>query len=103
MFLRIMDPRIGYFPDKITYKRDKSVYVKYNIEHEAWSAAPISRQIDMLAENLANGVQKIKETRLNAEDRVVLLAAIEKARATIAAKAGDLTDEALTIVPNRSK
>lgn len=95
MFPTIMDPRIGALADKITYRKDGSIYLKTNIDHRVWSNATIGEQVDILAKNLRDGILQIKQDKLVDEDRVLLLRAIETARQFVSAKALDLTDVAL--------
>jgi hypothetical protein len=96
IFPRIMDPRIGTFKDFVTYKRDRSVYVGENIDHEKWSSAPAVEQVDLLAENIANSVRKVRSSRLNDEDRDLLLGIVEQARNLVKEKVAPMSEEELS-------
>jgi hypothetical protein len=96
VFPQIMDPRIGSFKDFVTYKRDRSVYVGENIDHEKWSSTPAVEQVDLLAENIANSIRKIRNSRLNDDDRKLLLGIVEQARTLVKDKVAAMSEEELS-------
>ena len=95
VFPQIMDPRVGTFKEFVTYKRDRSVYVGENIDHEKWSSAPAVEQVDLLADNIANSIRKIRSSRLNIDDRDLLLGIVEQARIVVKEKVSTMSETEL--------
>jgi hypothetical protein len=77
----IVDPALGQWPDKITYKRgEPAIGIAVNIAFDEWLSASRDVQIDLLAGALLGGLRQIKESKLCSDDRDKLEQAIERAR-----------------------
>ncbi len=72
-------------PDYVTYKRDGTVFIATNISYESWISAGNGEKIDLMAENIAESLRKIRKVRLAEIDLRFLLSAVEKARSLLRA------------------
>lgn len=76
VFPTILNPDIASMPDFITHKRDFSVLVGLNIDHQAWIASSIEDRTSLLRDNLRASIKMIRKSYLLAADRDTLLDAI---------------------------
>ena len=83
VFPTILDPEVAPSSDSVTYKKDGSVFVTIELDHQRWIEASRIEKVDLYAEALAAAICMIKEKRLFPPDRQMLLDAIEQARLSL--------------------
>lgn len=78
-------PGIGPFPDKISYLRSEpAVNIALNLSHEEWTRDGRIEHVNMVAEALIRGIDRIKDSKISREAKSSL-------RRVIAAVRGSLT------------
>ncbi len=75
-----LPPRLGSYPDQASYRgAAKSLLVSRNIPHDSWSCASSVERLGMYVSALREAISEAKTRYLKADDRQVLLAAIDQA------------------------
>lgn len=82
LFPTIVDPAefSTPWPNYISYKKDRSVFIAENIPYELWNNSTRSEQINLLADNISSCVRKIRASTLSESDRNKLLNVIDSSR-----------------------
>jgi hypothetical protein len=81
LFPTIINPEIiGSMSDYVKFRKSENgVRVATTIPHQKWISASTTERIRLLADNIRESLNRIKEVHLLADDRVALLAAVDKA------------------------
>ena len=76
----ILPSRLGSYPDKAYYRgAGKSLLVSRNISHDSWLCASAEERLELYVSALRQAVAEAKTRYLKADDRQVLLTAIDHA------------------------
>jgi hypothetical protein len=80
-FPTIVDPAMGVFPDKITYKRSEpAIFIKTNMPHADWISGTKIDRVNLLATALKIAIGTIKKAKLSASDQDKIKEVIELSR-----------------------
>jgi len=85
IFPKIIDKNVVEAPkDKVTFKRkERSVFVTYDIDYEKWQGASRSEKLDLLVENVKRSLEGIPSKYLLASDADQLFQILDAAKAEI--------------------